>query len=218
MFNELISALLHETLRVVKNHPDFFEKKEAEREAVLENSELPKLFKSYLVGLSEHSFMKEISAVTRMEWRGTGFLECFSEFLVGPVASKLDQLTGDYYSLSTLNRRQVVDKLIRGNHAIARALKDLFLYKNPQTFGTGIQKILDQRKNRSFVVVQSPIEIPAELKKDIRETLREQDEFAYAHFQINRRLVGGLRVFKDGHVADHSWLSRLLRFTSLTTS
>jgi F0F1-type ATP synthase delta subunit len=35
-------------------------------------------------------------------------------------------------------------------------------------------------------------------------------------FQINRNLIGGMRIFADGKVVDNSWLSRINYISSLT--
>jgi len=57
-----------------------------------------------------------------------------------------------------------------------------------------------------------------ELKREIRQTLSKDHPYSLPVFQINKKLIGGIRIFKDGEVQDHSWLSRVEYFTSLTAA
>jgi len=69
-----------------------------------------------------------------------------------------------------------------------------------------------------YILIQSPREIEPKLKKEIRAKIREEKSNHFPIFQINKKLIGGIRVFKDGETTDNSWLSRVLHFTSLTSA
>ena len=64
--------------------------------------------------------------------------------------------------------------------------------------------------------MQSPREIDSELKSEIRENLNKDFESSFPVFQINKNLIGGLRVFVDGKSHDYSWFSRISSISNLT--
>lgn len=84
-------------------------------------------------------------------------------------------------------------------------------------------KVVQKFLNRTFgtdhyLVVQSPIRLTAEKKAEIRKGLREKyDRSVHPLFQTNRLLIGGLRVFYNGEVQDHSWLGRINVLTSIVS-
>ena len=69
-----------------------------------------------------------------------------------------------------------------------------------------------------YLVVQSPIRLSKEQQEEISETLRKKYSAAvYPLFKVNKALIGGLRVFYNGQVQDHSWLGRINVLTSIVS-
>lgn len=223
MFKSFLTALTYEMVHHVTKHPDFFDAKAAKRLDALDSVRIPKAFKEYMSEVSENDFMSDLPLVVAYAEGRTGtlakspFFETFVQFLTGPFAAKLDKLSGDFYVMSDKDRTQVVDALIKGETRVALSLKEIYMHRTPQEMAEVIQDLAKQVSKAPVVVIQTPREMDAELKKDMRAELVEKHPNSFPNFQINRKLIGGLRIFVDGEVTDHSWLSRVLRFTHLTT-
>ncbi len=224
MFQSFLSALVYDMLGHVSKHPDFFEQKESARESALDGVKIPKHFKSYLATVSEDDFLKDLKLIPSFaqgEWdasmKKSALLLALLDFLTGPLAIKLDQLAGDFYVMKEEDREKVVAALIKGDSASLSALRELILHRTPQELAAAIQKLASTLVDAPLILVQSPREMNQDLKKEVRQALLDKHPRSFPSFQINRKLIGGMRIFENGDVTDHSWLHRVLRFTHLTT-
>lgn len=222
MYSKFTSALLQKILTFLNDHPDLLNQKERK---ALDKLTLPEAFKNYLHEVSEAEFMKDVTLASKfakgdkgLNLKGSKFFEAIVEFITSDFARKLDLLDSEYYLFSLENRHKIADKLVSGDSPLAESLRDIILTKTYQQISSATQKLLRQVGSFSFILVQSPSEISPEIKKDIRQKIREEDEKAFPVFQINKKLIGGIRIFKDGESDDLSWLSRVLHFTSLTSA
>jgi len=225
IFNQFLTVLSYEVTNFLKKNPDFFDGKEEERMNQLDHVRIPKHFKVYLSQGSEKHFMEDLHVMLRFTNGDTSVLteksELFKtmvEFFTGPFASKLDKLFGDYYILSDVKRQEVVEKLITSDSRVAEALRHMIHHYTYQQLAEGIHMLCEKVMGAPYIVVQTPRELDAESKKDMRKQLLEETPHSFSVFQINRKLIGGLRIFKNGEVIDHSWLSRVHRFLSLTSA
>lgn len=223
MFQSLIIAILRETLHFLSKHPEFFKQEEGRRLEALESVKIPSSFKHALAEHSEKSFMKDLhlavsfaSGDQEISVKGSPFFKALAEFLAGPLASKMDLLDKHFYLISPVKRAQMAEELIKGETALANALRQLLSTRNYQELAQAIVALIHKVSARPTILIQSPREVEPEVKKEIRAHLTEEHLLNFPVYQINKNLIGGLRIFKDGHVVDHSWLSRVLRFTSLT--
>lgn len=225
MLSDFLTALVYEIVRFLAKHPDFFDVHGADKRMdKLANLHVPKHFKTYLSEVSEAHFMQDLKLVIRfigrdksLKAKESPFFRALLDFLTGPFAAKLDLLAGDYYVMSEKDREKVVAELIKGEGRVADALRHIYLHKSSEEISKTVRKLAAAVADAPYILVQSPREIDAKLKKDIRKQLLEEHPMSFPQFQINRKLIGGLRVFKDGLCTDHSWLTRVLRFTSLTS-
>lgn len=225
MFHSFLSALSYEFLHFLQEHDDFFSLSEEKRQDALDKRRMPAAFKAYLAGVSEKAFMADLSLMARfaagdkqVNVKGSAFFKAFLEFLTGPFADKFDKLTASYFTFGPEDQRKVVDELIKSDSRVAETLKEIFMLRSPQELAEAVQSLSAKVAGSPYIVVQSPREMDAELKSQVRKSLREAHALSFPSFQINRKLIGGLRVFINGQTVDHSWLSRVHQFTSLTSA
>jgi F0F1-type ATP synthase delta subunit len=222
MFQKFTAALLEKIISFLQSHPDFFSDKN--RSKTLEKLSLPKSFVEYLTDVSEKQFLKDVelasifakSGYRNVSLRKNGFFNAMAQFLTNELVAKLDFLDSEIALMKEKEKREVAAKLIKGESTLAKSLRDILSRKTYQQIASAIFKLAQNVDKTPYLLVQSPREIDLELKREIRESLSETAKNSFPIFQINRKLVGGLRIFEDGKSLDHSWLSKVQYFTSLT--
>lgn len=224
MFNEFLTALLQKILVFLKEDSSFFEKTTATRKKHLEDLSIPGSFKVYLEEVSEKEFLEDLAVILRFirqpkekAIKESKFFRSFVEFLTTELSKKIDFLDSHYYLLSASERKEFVEKLLKGESLLANALKAILINYTYQQLADNINYLAATVANSNFIVVQSPREISHELKREIREELIKENPLQFPVFQINKKIIGGIRIFENGTTKDHSWLSRVLKFTSLTS-
>lgn len=224
MFNDFLTALMHEMVHFLAKHPDFFDGKADAREKQLENVRMPAPFKHYLAHRKTEDFMKDMLLVTSYIHssksaviEGNAFFKAVVEFFTGPFAGKIDKLNSDFYGFSGKDQWTVVNELIKSDSVVAGTLRELLVKRTYQELSTGLVDLTKRVVGAAYVVVQSPREVDPELKKEIRHDLVKDNPLSFPVFQINKKLIGGIRIFKDGDVTDLSWVSRVQNFISLNT-
>lgn len=226
MFQPFVTAAIQKITIFIGKHHDFFEKNAKQRHELMAKSlKVPAAFTEYLEEVSEKEFLQDLKLIVNyakgakdLNFRSNKFFAALSEFLRGDFARKLDLLDNDFYLYSIKNREKIVDELIKADSQLAQTLKDILLNKTYQQISSAIYELSRKVQATPYILVQSPREIKAEMKKEIRKKMREEDQNYFPIFQINKKLIGGIRVFKDGESTDNSWLSRVLHFTSLTSA
>lgn len=225
MFKNFLTALLEKITHHLMNHTDFFDHKSAWRKENLEHVSIPKTFKVYLEELEEKDVIEDLQLIVRYiqnpkstEIKGNKFFLTLLEFINTELGRKIDQLGSDYYLMPQDQRKEVIVKLLPGESHLARALREVLENQTYQQLTSEISNLGHKVAQVPYIVVQSPREIDTNLKREIRAHLYEQNPLSFPSFQINRKLIGGVRIFNNGKTIDHSWLSRVLRFTSLTTA
>jgi F0F1-type ATP synthase delta subunit len=200
----------------------FFSKSEAEKEGALKDLKLPQPFKTYLQKSTEQEFLKELRILVSTIYQPTStnvsennLFKAVLEFFVQSFAMRLE-IAHESNAFSRAEKAEMIEKLVPGENAFASSLRQILLNYSYQDCVAEINILAKKVVNAPYIVVQSPREIDLELKKKIREHLYTESPFSFPVFQINRKLIGGFRIFKGGTVIDHSWISRVLRFTSLT--
>lgn len=222
MLNDFLTALMHEMVHFLTKHPDFFDGTADIRDKQLENVRMPAPFKHYLAHRKSNDFMDDLRLATQFigspksaQIEGNAFFKAIVEFFTGAFASKLDLLTSDFYGLKEKDQWTVVNELMKSDSRVAQTLRELLIRRNYQELSAGLVELTGRVVGATYIVVQTPREVTTGLKKDMRRQLVKENPLSFPVFQINRKLIGGLRVFKDGSVNDHSWISRVLHFTSL---
>ncbi|PIR55404.1 hypothetical protein COU74_01200 [Candidatus Peregrinibacteria bacterium CG10_big_fil_rev_8_21_14_0_10_36_19] len=223
--NNFLTALVQKLVTFLNENHNFFELKESEKSKKLESLSVPVQFKQYLEKADANSFMLDLKVVVQFiqdsknaVLKENSFFKALLKFITEDLARKIDHLDGNFYLLPKQERVEIVDKLINADSQLAETLKEILTNFTYQQIANEIQELGKRIANTPYILVQSPREIDNELKKDIRMALSKENPLSFPTFQINRKLIGGIRVFQDGKVKDHSWISRVLRFTSLTAN
>ncbi len=225
MFNEFLTALLQKILIFLKDHAEFFEKPENTRKKHLENLSVPKSFKIYLEKTTEKHFIEDVAIIIQFirqpknkSLKQSNFFKYFVEFLTTELSKKIDLLDSQYYLMSAAMRNDFVEKLIKSESILATTLKAIMVNYTYQQLADYINYLAALIIGSDFIVVQSPREISHELKREIREKILEDNPLCLPVFQTNKKIIGGIRIFKNGTTQDYSWLKKVLHFTSLTSA
>ncbi|MEK7145993.1 MAG: hypothetical protein AAB802_02300, partial [Patescibacteria group bacterium] len=134
------------------------------------------------------------------------------------LASKLDKIPVTFYLDSADKQKEFLDEILGSDTPVAEVIKQTLMTYTPQDLSQQIYELSRRAVNAPLVLIQSPREIESELKSQIRHEFLKEYPNSFPIFQTNRSLIGGMRVFVDGEVVDHSWIYRVIRFTTLTTS
>lgn len=217
MFNSFLTALIQKITAHLAKHPEKF--------GNFDKLSVPKSFKAYLENTNEKKFMDDLKLALNFiqdpknaNVKNNKLFIALLEFLTNDLARKIDHLDGNFYLLEKSKRQEIVNQLIKADTTLAETLKEILVNNTYQQIADSVQNLAQKVNQSPHILVQSPREIDTELKKQIRTHLSEQNPLTLPIFQINRKLIGGLRVFKNGESVDHSWISRVLRFTSLTAN
>jgi len=69
----------------------------------------------------------------------------------------------------------------------------------------GAEYFLKTFSSSNLIAIQTPI-IPAqELKQEIADRIRKEDPTAILRFSVDKGLLGGMRIFRNGTLRDYSW-------------
>lgn len=225
MIKDFLSALTYDMSKFAAKHSDFFDLKESERGEKLKPQQLPTALKAYLSKVSAKDFMHDLALTLKFiekpkeaKIEKNNFFVAVVEFFSGGFAHHVDALETDFYLAKSETRKKMINEVIKGESLTIQSIRNLLVFESHQQIASMVNDLAKRASNAPHIIVQSPREINVELKKDIRKKLREENPHSFPTFQINKKLIGGIRIFKDGKVADHSWLSRVLRFTSLTAA
>jgi F0F1-type ATP synthase delta subunit len=138
------------------------------------------------------------------------------EYLTTDFAKALNALNKDFYALSYNERMAEADKIWSVDREVDKALKKLLVNFSYQEIVRNIQELLEVAYESPFVVVQTPLEIGHEQKTEMMEKIsKEINEPVIVQFQVNKAILGGMRVFVDGQVQDMSWMGRIEKIANL---
>lgn len=209
MFKDFLSALTLEILKSLKSDGGF---------------KGPKVFKDYLDSVKDEDLMSDLrlvfqvingSDLASLSLKDSGFFKTTLQFFAENFASKLDALGSSFYLLSYEERKKKAEQLIDSDSHTAAALRDLFVTNSYQEITEALEQLSKAVSDGATIVVQTPRDIDAELKKEMREKFAQDYPLSFPVFQINRQLIGGFRVFINGKSHDLSWFSQVQKLTSL---
>lgn len=220
MFNEFIAILLRKITEFLQKNPGYFGLKDSEKSASLKSLTIPESFQEYLKQINEKEFIDDIGKISHfcqgskdLQINKSAFFKALVFFLTSELARKIDYLNGEYYLLAREERQELVDKLVKSETGLAEALKNILLNYTYQQIGNSISGLAKSMGAGKFIVIQTPKEIDPQFKREVRLNLVEKYYLSFPVFQINRKIIGGMRIFEDGKTIDYSWLSRANRFT-----
>jgi hypothetical protein len=186
---------------------------------------IPTVFKQYLENLKDEDLIQDIQTAVsfirdpkKTSAKNCMLLKAVHKFFTSELARKIDYLDSSFYLSDIKTRREFADKLIKSDSELANAIKDLLVKYSYQQLANEIQTLGAKIGSAKHIVIQTPRELDQELKKEIRAKFVEKDAHNFPIFQINQKLIGGMRVFEDGKTIDNSWVSRVYQYTSLTSA
>lgn len=209
MFKDFLSALTLEILKSFKKEGGFTG---------------PKVYKDYLDKVGEEDLLSDLSLVfqvingteiSSLKLNESEFFKTTLRFFAENFASKLDALGSSFYLLSYEERKKKAEQLIDSDSHTAAALRDLLVTNSYQEITEALEQLSKAVADGATIVVQTPRDIDAELKKEMREKFAQDFPLSFPVFQINRQLIGGFRVFINGQSHDLSWFSQVQKLTSL---
>jgi F0F1-type ATP synthase delta subunit len=219
MLNRFITAIIVEVTKLLTKHSDFFD---GNREKVLENAKIPSTIKAYLKEVSEKQFIQDLAmaieytkAPQKVSVDENGLLKGIAEFFTKTFINDIYKLPIVFYKENTEAQKEAVNKLITKDSLLGKTLRELLVDNSYQELFEGLTSFIQATLKAPYIVVQTPIELDAEKKMEIKNKLREEYDHCFPIFQINKNLIGGMRIFVDSKVQDFSWLGRINYITSL---
>ncbi len=223
MLNNFITVLIIEITRFLVSNKNFFGSSQKDREKALDEVKFPTSVKNYLQAVSTEDFAKDTSSLIKylknapVKLEENEFAKSICTFLVYNFSNDVYSFPLDYFKLNYSDQIEAVNTVIKSNSALASTLKQILTDNSYQEILNGIQNLAERSFNSPLVIIQSPCEIDLETKKEIRDKVSDETKkTCLPIFQVNKNLIGGLRIFIDGKVADFSWMGRInLIITSL---
>jgi F0F1-type ATP synthase delta subunit len=222
MLNKFITVLIIEISKFLTSNKEFFNSNKTEREKLLTDVKFPNSVKTYLTEVSELDFTTDLAGVIKLlknspvKLEKNKFLQAITSFLVNNFANDVYSLPLSYFKLAYKDQKEAAKEVIKSNSELANTLKEILTDYSYQEILNGIQSLAEKTFHSPLVVVQSPTEMELETKKEIRENLSQSlNQVCLPIFQVNKNLIGGLRLFVNGKVSDLSWIARINLITSL---
>ncbi|PKL36896.1 hypothetical protein CVV38_03305 [Candidatus Peregrinibacteria bacterium HGW-Peregrinibacteria-1] len=221
MIEKVITSTLKELLSFLESNRDFFELAPALQQKTLENSNLPESIRDYMVQTNEQDLLANLKSIFR---QGKNLNDIFdneiilaiSKFLSQEIGSILDQTPLSYFIEKREAKEKKINERITKKGIVYETIKKEFTTRTYQEIIHAINDFAKATGHKNFMVVQSPREISTSMKGEIRRQLQEKKPYNYPLFQVNKKIIGGIRISENGTLQDHSWLSRVLKFTSIT--
>lgn len=222
MLNKFITVLIIEISTILVANKNFFEGNKEAKEKILAEFKVPKSVKAYLVEVTELELVQDLRGITQLIKNSPVNIEdnklaiAITNFLVNNFANDLYSLPLDYFKLNYKDQQESIANVIPSNSPLANSLKEILTDYSYQEILSTIQLLAEKTLGAPLVLIQSPCEIELNTKKEIRDNLNQTlQKSCLPVFQINKNLIGGLRIFINGKVTDFSWLGRINLFTSL---
>jgi len=138
--------------------------------------------------------------------QNTLLLKELISFIKNDVLNILDTLNTDFFLENHKQREKILNNLITQKGLVYKLIKEIFLtlsYEEIQKIFQAIIIIASPETEKMFI--QSAREFNVNTKKEIRNSFSN----GITTFKINKNLLGGIRIYKDGVLSDSSWLGKL---------
>lgn len=218
-------ACLKDIIGLLLKEKGFLEKPKSERLRLAEKyygADYPEALKAYMASFTEEDFMLDIriAALEGFEvqpaYKACAFLNALSGFISSEFGYRLDELDLAFFFKPLPERLTVLKKLFPGASDLSSAMIDIFLQGTYQEITQMAYELLSEIKEPYMIVIQTPVQVEAEQKKIIRQAFNKKYHDVFVDFQINPPIIGGMRVFENGVVTDHSWLARVQAISQLS--
>lgn len=223
MLNKFITVLIIEITNFLNENKDFFNLESTKRDEKLNTIKIPKYIKEYLKNTKFEDFTTELNNVVKFITKNeisnlntNQFAAAIAKFLGENFVNDIYSLPLDFFKLNYNEQIEASSKIIDSQSSLALALKHILTDYSYQEILNGIQNFLNISLGSPLTLVQSPIELNLEQKLEIKTQLtKENQTLCVPIFQVNKNIIGGLRIFVNGKVSDFSWLGKINLITSL---
>ena len=224
MLKEIGGSILKDSIGVLSKEKQFFTLDAGARKKVIEASlpGYPECLVDYLTSSKEEDFLSDMKFSIQVFAGMTtaaknDLLSAIATYISVVVGPKLDELNSDFFFKDYQLRKEALKDLFPGTSILDSTIRSIFIESTYQEISSSAFAAIDGLVNIPTVVVQSPVELSAEYRKNIREYFINKESFSFIEFQINPQIIGGMRVFIDGKVVDNSWLAKIQAITSITS-
>lgn len=212
MIHDLLASLLKDILRFLSQNSQFFELPEEKRRTALKKLDLPGIFIQYLSLIPLETFLHDLKSLikscaqaceTFQKHLNPRLTQAFTSYLLHDFLQLLENPPQQTQLLPTTSNF----------HQTLQEISNLYSY---QEITNSLNTFLSQYHATPYIVVQVPHPIETNLRHQIRLHLQKKFPRGFPIFQVNNELIGGLRLFLDSTVRDHSWLSQINKITALS--
>ncbi len=217
------AAALKDSIGMLKSEANFFSLDKRARESVLKKAlpDYPKSIAGYLSDVSEGQFLAETREAVQV-FSGferadqSGLLAAIAKYISKDLGGVLDQLDSAFFFKNLSERESHLEKLVPGNSELSMMVREILVESTYQEVTAMASEALSAISEVPVVVIQTPLELDADERTRIRTEFNSKYPGSFAEFQTNPQIIGGMRVFVNGDVVDHSWLGKVQAITSLT--
>jgi len=222
MLKTLGASALKDIIGMLKQEADFFSKDESGRRAILDKllPAYPAALTVYLYNVDESGFLSDLKGFFQVldgfsMDENSGFLKALMDYVSRDLGSVLDTLDMEFFFLDYSKREARLMDIFPHGSFLNSALVDYFIQSTYQELTEASYQAINQIQDIPTIVLQSPLELSSNQRQEMRTAFLERYPNSFAEFQVNTLLIGGLRVFVEGDVVDHSWLGKVQALTAL---
>ncbi len=222
MLKTVGAAALKDIIGMLKQEKNFFEADASTRKVVLDKHlpDFPEGFVTYLSDVTENQFMKDMSASVRLMTERVhvdqnGFLKALAAYLSIDLGLAVDQLDSEFFFMDYSARLSKLKSLFPGDFALSLVMRHMVAEATYQEVSHMANQALSTISAVPVIVIQTPIAIDPAQRQAMRQAFLEKYTHSFPEFQINPQIIGGMRVFVNGMVEDHSWLAKVQALTRL---
>lgn len=222
MFLTTLGSFLRDALKLMKDEQGFLKMDENGRRAAIKKhlGDYPESFANYLATVKDASFLDQIQGSINFMNDGIlpenkQLLEALADYAAKEFAPKLDLFDRSFFFEEEAKQIQQLKEVFPGESFFQKAMRDYVLGSTYQEISEEAQKFLRDYKEEPTIIVQSSQEIEKGIRQEVRAHFAKKHPYSFLEFQINPQIIGGLRVFIDGKVMDHSWLSKIQKISQL---
>jgi len=217
-----ISILLHETLSFLSQHPNLFDLNAKDTEVAFDRASLSAFSREYLLDVDASQLMFDLKDLTTSMKSNvspsaknvlSAHISRFICKLANQAAIGLDKSFANMTSEDQLGRLQAVFKT---DNSVMKAFKELVLHNSFESLVSKVRSFVSQQNDFVEVTVQFALDVTAsERRQIVSEFTNKYGDMTLVYFQVNPRLIGGMRIFANGQLTDLSWQKKIETLTNI---
>jgi hypothetical protein len=215
MLQSISSSVIKDFLNVLKEHKDFYaqsdDKKLQSIESTLKGKYTTK-FTSLFIKLDKKSFVLDMKATIDFikgdHAKPSELVNTITSFLTEDITNIIDQLDTEFFFIPEKERFKTLSKHFTLSH-LGKYMLEKISCSTYQELNEEIYTTLNNIKEIPVTLVQTPVELNADQKLQVRKHFLKENTYSFVEFQITPSLLGGIKVFQNGHIIDNSWRAKI---------